>query len=180
MPINNQAIGSTNPKTGTYQRTVTRMQGVELKIPVASGVTKVPNNRIVSLQQDTEGNMYAVVARAAIAGHTLVGWGVLEQALQSGGISSISPNPNEFVDGDTVTVLRDPVDIYMIDFDPSNPPVQGIGTAYLDAKGRLSAVSSGGNIALEGAVFDSIPAREMANQLKDGCLFYQMLSPVKP
>jgi hypothetical protein len=180
MPINNQTIGSTNPKTGTYQRTIARMQGVELIIPVAAGVDYVTNNRIVSIQQDTEGNMFAVVSRAAIADYTLVGWGVLEEALQSGGNTAIAPVPNQFVDGDTVVVLRNPMDVYMIDFDPSNEPTPGIGTAYLDSKGRLTSVSSGGNIALEGAVFDSIPAREMSNQLKEGCLFYQMFSPIVP
>jgi hypothetical protein len=180
MPINNQAIGQTNPKTGTYQRTVSRMQGVELIIPEEAGVEYVTNNRIVSLQQDAEGNMYAVVARTAIAEHILVGWGVLEEALQSGGNTAIAPVPNQFVDGDTVVVLRDPQDVYMIDFDPSNEPTNGIGTAYLDIQGRLSSVSGSSNLALEGAVFNSIPAREMSNQLKDGCLFYQMNTPIQP
>lgn len=180
MPKTNQAIGETTPKTGTYQRSINRMQGVELKIPVAAGVETITNNRIVSLQQDTEGNMYAVLARAAIADHTLIGWGVLEEALQSGGNGSIAPEPNEFRDGDTVVVLRNPMDVYMIDFDPSNAPTNGIGTAYLDIQGRLTSVSSGGNKALVGSVFDSVPAREMSNQLKDGCLFYQMNSPVQP
>lgn len=180
MPINNQAIGQTNPKSGTYQRTVSRMQGLQLKIPEAAGVDFVTNNRIVSIQQDTEGNMYAVVARAAIADHILIGWGVLEEALQSGGNTAIAPTPNQFVDGDTVVVLRNPLDVYMIDVDPSNIPTMGIATAYLDIQGRLSSVSGSGNIALEGSVFDSIPAREMSNQLKDGCLFYQMNTPLQP
>lgn len=180
MPVNNQAIGQTNPKTGTYQRTVSRMQGVQLIIPEAAGVDYVTNNRIVSLQQDTEKNMYAVVARTAIDDYTLVGWGVLEEALQSGGNTAIAPVPNQYVNGDTVVVLRDPQDVYMIDFDPSNEPDYGIGTAYLDIQGRLSSVSGSGNIALEGAVFNSIPAREMNNQLKSGCLFYQMNTPLQP
>lgn len=180
MPIVNQAIGQTSPKTGTYQRTAKRMQGVELIIPVAAGVSYVTNNRIVSLQEDTQGNLYAVVARTAIASHTLVGWGVLEEALQSGGNTAIAPTPNQFVDGDTVVVLRDPTDVYMIDFDPSNEPTSGIGTAYLDIQGRLTSVSGSGNKALQGSVFESIPAREMSNQLKSGCKFYQLLSPIVP
>jgi hypothetical protein len=180
MPKTNQAIGETSPKTGTYQRSINRMQGVELIIPVAAGVEVVSNNRIVSLQQDAEGNMVAVVSREAIAGYTLVGWGVLEEALQSGGNGSIAPEPNEFRDGDTVVVLRNPMDVYMIDFDPSHIPTLGIGTAYLDRQGRLTSVSSGGNKALQGSVFDSVPAREMSNQIKDGCLFYQMNTPIVP
>lgn len=180
MPKINQAIGETSPKTGTYQRTTARMQGVELIIPDAAGVDTITNNRIVSLQQDTEGNMFAVLSRTAIASHIIVGWGVLEEALQSGGNSVIAPDPNQFKNRDTVVVLRNPMDVYMIDFDPSNAPTQGIGTAYLDIQGRLTSVSSGGNIALKGSVFDSVPAREMSNQLKDGCLFYQMNTPLEP
>lgn len=180
MPKVNQAIGQTSPKTGTYQRTISRMQGVELIIPDSAGVDFITNNRIVSLQQDTEGNMFAVLSRTAILDYTLVGWGVLEEALQSGGNSAIAPDPNQFVDGDTVVVLRNPMDVYMIDFDPSNEPDYGIGTAYLDAQGRLTSVSGSGNIALQGSVFDSVPAREMSNQLKDGCLFYQMNTPIEP
>lgn len=181
MPINNQAIGQTNPKTGTYQRTIARMQGVELIIPEDAGVEFVTNNRIVSLQQDTEGNMFAVVSPTVIDGYTLVGFGVLEEALQSGGNTAIAPTPNQYVDGDTVVVLRNPMDVYMIDVDPSNiPSTLGIGQGYIDAQGRISSVSGGGNVAIKGSIFDSVPAREMSNQLKDGCLFYQMNSPLEP
>ncbi len=180
MPITNQAIGATSPKLGTYQRTIKRMQGVEFRIPSEAGVDEVSNRRIVSLQQDTEGNMVAVLGYTVLAGHTIVGWGVLEEALQSGGYGSIAPEPNTFVDKDTVVVLRNPLDVYQIEFDPSNEPAYGISTAYLDVQGRLTSVSGGGNKALEGAVFNSIPAREMANQLQDGCLFYQMQSPIIP
>ena len=184
MPVNNQAIGQTSPKSGTYQRTLTRMQGVTLLIPTAAVVTSVPNNRIVSLQEDANGVMYAVVSPAAYNPCSgvmiIVGWGVLGEALQSGGVSSIAPTPNTFVDGDIVTVLRNPTDEYMIDYDPSNEPTDGIGTSYIDVQGRLSSSSAGSNKAVLGAVFNSIPGREMSNQLKDGCKFFQMYSPVAP
>jgi hypothetical protein len=180
MPITNQEIGQTSPKTGTYQRTAKRMDGVELKIPSAAGVSVVTNNRIVSLQQDLELNVYAVISPVALSDHIIIGWGVIEESLQSGGLGVIAPNPNEYRDGDSVTVLRSPYDVYAIDFDPSNEPTDGIGTAYLDVQGRLSSVSGGSNLALEGSVFSGIPAREMGNQLKDGCKFYQMQSPVVP
>jgi hypothetical protein len=179
MPINNQEIGNTSPKSGTYQRTAKRMDGVQLIVPEAVGPV-VTNNRIVSLQQDAEGNMFAVVATVALDGYILVGWGVLEESLQSGGLGVIAPNPNEYKDGDSVTVLRSPYDIYTVDFDPSNEPTDGIGTAYVDSRGRLSSSSAGSNVALQGSVFSSIPAREMGNQLKVGCKYYQMLSPVVP
>lgn len=180
MPINNQAIGQTSPKSGTYQRSAARMQGITLIIPGAAGVTEVSNNRIVSLQEDSDGKQFAVLARTAYNSMIIVGWGVLEEALQSGGVASIAPEPNTFKDGDTVTVLRNPIDVYMIDYDPSNEPTHGINTAYLDVQGRLSSVSGSSNLALQGVVFDSIPGREMSGQLKDGCKFYQMLSPVVP
>lgn len=179
MPGLSQPIGATAPKTGTFQFDSKRLQGVPLDLPTAAG-TSVTNNRIVNLQQDSIGVMYAVVSQGAVIYSSLVGWGVLEEALQSGGISSIAPSPNNFVNGDLVTVLRDPTQVYMIDYDPDNVPIKGIGTAYLDAKGRLSGSSAGGNLLLAGAVFSSVPGRQMANQLKTGCLFYQMKDPVTP
>lgn len=180
MPIPNQTIGSTQPKSGTYQYSIHRIQGIPLKIPVAAGVTSVSNNRIVSLQQDANGVMYAVISPVALASHTIIGWGVLEEALQSGGIASIAPSPNTFVDGDLVTVLRYLEEVFQIDYDPSNAPSLGIGTAYLDVQGRLSSAAGGSNLALHGVVFTSVPGRQMANQLKSGCYFYQLFSPLQP
>lgn len=180
MPNPSQAIGQTAPKSGTYQRTISRMQGVSLIIPAAAIVTSVSNNRIVSLQEDANGKMWAVIARTAYNSMIIVGWGVLEEALQAGGVSSIAPSPNTFVDGDIVTVLRNIEDVYMIDYDPSNPPTDGIGTAYIDVQGRLTSVSSGSNLAVKGAVFNSIPGREMSNQLKTNTKFYQLYTPLSP
>ena len=180
MPIANQQIGSTQPKSGTYQNSAKRIQGIPLKIPVAAGVSSVSNNRIVSLQVDANNVMYAVISPVALALHTLIGWGVLEEALQSGGLSSIAPTPNTFVDGDLVTVLSSVAETYMIDYDPSNAPTEGIATAYLDVQGRLSSSAAGSNLALKGAVFSAVPGRQMANQLKSGCKFYQMESPIVP
>lgn len=180
MPTPNQPIGATAPKSGTFQRDVHRLQGVPLKIPAAAGVSSVSNNRIVSLQVDANNIMYAVISPVAIASHTVIGWGVLEEALQSQGIDSISPSPNTFKDGDTVTVLRYPMQVMQIDYDASNAPTEGIATAYLDVQGRLSSSSAGSNLALKGAVFSCNPSMEMSNQLKSGCLYYQMESPVVP
>lgn len=180
MPIAAQKIGETEPKNGTYQYSIHRIQGIPLKIPVAAGVTSVSNNRIVSIQQDASAVMYAVISPVALASHTIIGWGVLEEALQSGGVSSIAPSPNTYVDGDLVTVLRYVEEVFQIDYDPSNPPTLGIQTAYLDVQGRLSSVSGGSNLALLGAVFSSVPGRQMANQLKSGCYYYQLYTPLKP
>ncbi len=180
MPKSHQSIGSTQPKTGTFQYDTHRLQGLPLKIPAGAGVSSVSNNRIVSLQVDSNNVMYAVVYPAQIADHTLIGWGVLEEALQSGGLTSIAPSPNTFVDGDTVVVLRYPMEAYMIDYDSSNAPTEGIGTAYIDAQGRLTSSSAGDNRAVKGAVFSAVPGRQMANQLKSYCKYFQMYSPVDP
>ncbi len=180
MPGLFQTIGSTSPKEGTYQYTAKRIAGIPLKIPDAAGVDSVTNRRIVSLQVDADNTLFAVISPAALASHTIVGWGVLEEALQSGGIASIAPNPNTYVDGDLVTVLRDPNEIYQIDTDPSNAPAEGISSAYLDVQGRISSVSSGSNIALEGAVFTATPGQQLSNQLTEDCVFYQMYTALKP
>lgn len=180
MPIPNQQIGSTTPKSGTYQFSEHRIQGVPLKMTAALASSSITNNRLVSLQEDVNGVRYAVPAPVAQAGLTIIGYGVLEEALQSGGVSSIAPTPNNFVDGDLVTVLRMVGDTYMIDYDPSNKPAVGIAGAYMDQQGRLSTVSSGSNLAITGSVFISVPGRQMANQLKTGCLFYEMATLVHP
>jgi len=180
MPIANQQIGSTQPKSGTYQFSEHRLQGITLKLPSGASYTSISNNRIVSLQEDTNGVRYAVPAPVAQAGLTIIGYGVLEEALQSSGNSSIAPSPNTFQDGDPVVVLRGIAETYMIDYDPSNKPTLGIATAYMDQAGRLSSVGSGSNLALKGSVFASVPGRQMANQLKTSCLFYEMESPVVP
>lgn len=177
MPLN---VGSTTPKDGTYVYTAKRLAGIPLKIPTAAGVDSVTNRRIVSLQVDADNVLYAVVSPAQLASHTLIGWGVLESALQSGGIASIAPDPNTFTDGDLVTVLRDPNEIYQIDTDESNPPTEGISSAYLDVQGRISSSSAGSNIALEGAVFTATPGQQLSNQLMEGCVFYQMYTALKP
>lgn len=180
MPIPAQTIGATSPKSGTFQYNAVRLAGLTLKIPDAAGVSSVSNRRIVSIQQDANENLFAVVSPVALASHTIVGWGVLEEALQAGGLSSIAPTPNNFVDGDTVVVLRNPSDVYMIDYDPSNEPTDGVASAYLDTQGRLSSSSAGDNIALQGAVFQGVPGQQMSSQLATNTRFYQLYTPLKP
>lgn len=180
MPVVNQTVGSTSPKTGTFQYDAKRIAGIPLKIPGAAGVSSVTNRRIVSLQQDSDNVLYAVISPVALASHTIVGWGVLEEALQSNGLASIAPNPNTFVDGDLVTVLRDPTEVYMIDFDPSHEPTEGINTAYLDVQGRLTSVSGGSNLALLGSVFSATAGQQLSNQLAENTKFYQLYTALKP
>jgi len=188
MPGINQNIGQTNPKTGTLQFTEKRIQGLTFHIPAAAGVTEVGNNRIVTLQEDTNGNRFAVLSPVAVVRSgvqlTIIGWGVLEEALQSGGVASISPTPNTYKEGDTVTVLRDIATTYMIDYDAANIPNVGIGTCRVDAQGRLTSVAAGAYggapVQLYGAVFKSVPGLQMENQKKEGTLFYQMKDALTP
>lgn len=181
MPIPSVKISETNPKPDTFQYTSKRLAGLRLIIPDAAGVTTVSNNRIVSIQENnTTKEMCAVISPVAISGYTIIGWGVLENALQMGGSGSIAPDPYSYVNGDTVVVLRDPQNVYMIDVDPSNSPTHGIGTAYIDAKGRLSSSSSGSNLLTSGAVFTAVAGIQLGNQLKTNCVFYQMFTSLEP
>ena len=181
MPIPSVKIAETNPKVDTYQYTSKRVAGLRLHIPSAAIVTEVSNNRIVSIQErNTTKELIAVISPVAISGYTIIGWGVLENALQSGGNSSIAPTPNTFVDGDTVVVLRDPDNVYMIDVDPSNSPTHGIGTAYIDVQGRLSSSSAGSNLLISGSVYTGVPGLQLSNQLKLNCIFYQMFTCLEP
>lgn len=181
MPIPSLRISETNPKVDTFQYNSKRLAGLRLIIPDAAGVDSVSNNRVVTLQENnTSKELVAVISPIAISGYRLIGWGVLENSLQSGGSGSIAPTPNTYVDGDTVVVLRDPDQIYMIDVDPSNVPTHGIGTAYVDAQGRLSSSSAGDNYNVSGSVFEGVPGIQMSNQLKTNTLFYQMFTGLEP
>lgn len=181
MPIPSVKISETNPKGGTYQYTSKRISGLRLVIPSSSGVASISNNRIVTIQEVTATQeMIAVSSPIQQASCKIIGWGVLEEALQSGGNSSIAPTPNNLVDGDTVTVLKDPSNVYMIDVDTSNVPVSGLAVAYVDGQGRLSSSSAGSNRKVSGATFSSVPGLQLAGQLKTGCIFYQMFTVVEP
>lgn len=176
---------STNASSFTLQFEEKRIDGLPLHIPAAAGVTSCTNRRIVTIQESTSGIRYAVLSPVAATGFaseslTIIGWGVLEGALQSGGLTSIAPAPLTFVDGDTVTVLRALSTTYMIDYDPSNVPAIGVGQAYVDQQGRLTSVTTGGNVHLGGPVFASVPGNQMLNQLLPNTYFYQLKDAVTP
>lgn len=176
MPIPNQTIGSTAPKSGTLQFIATRLQGLTLKFGPSAGVTEIPNTRIVSIQEETATKkMFAVVSPIALAGHTIIGWGVLEESLQSGGVASIAPTPNNYKAGDTVTVLTGLEDVYMIDVDPDNIPANGIAVAYLDLQGRLTSDDT--TYKLNGAVFTAVPGVQLSNQLKTNSKLFRFGFP---
>lgn len=185
MPQVPMQVGDTNPKPFTLQFQEGRIDGIPLHIPASAGVTSCSNRRIVTLQESTAGVRYAVLSPVAATGFasealTIIGWGVLEGALQSGGINSIAPAPLTFVDGDTVTVLRELSTTYMIDYDPSNKPTLGIATGYVDQQGRLTSVTTGDNVHLGGPVFASVPGLQMTNQLQTNTLYYQLKDAVTP
>jgi len=184
MPQPNQPITSTNSKTATYVYTAERMAGIPLKLQ--AGVESITNRRIVSIQQSSTGEMFAVAGFKAFpedvyTNMVVIGFGVLEEALQSGGIASIAPDPNNFVDGDIVTVLNKMGDIYQVDYDPDNIPDNGISfititqlEVRVDLQGRLTSVAADADhFQLNGAVFTSVPGPQMKNQLIDGAKFFK-------
>jgi len=174
-------IGETNPKTGTMQFVAGRQAGLRLLLTQA-GVTEISNYRIMSIQESPDGIRYAVPGLKAAEDPNdpyedlvIVGAGVLEEASQSGGITSIAPNPNNFVDGDTVTVLCFPTEAYMIEFDSTNEPDTGIASCRVNLEGKLTSVAADSdNIQIQGSVFISTIGLQMANQLKTNTKFYMM------
>ena len=187
MPQVNQQIGQTIPKSGTYQATLNRIDGITFLIPSNAGVSSVGVHRIVSLQEDVNGNMYAVLGPFSMtynySAMTIVGYGVLEESLQSGGINSISPTPNTYVQGDIVTVRRGFGEVYMIDYDTTSVPSKGIAatTATIDVQGRLCGASADGtHKQVNGAIFSSVPGLQLQGQLQSGTLFYMMKDAVTP
>lgn len=184
MPGLAQNIGQTTPKTGTLQDIEHRIDGIPLIIPSAAGVSSCPNNRIVTIQENAAFQRFAVLSPVAYSDsfetYIIIRWGVLEYALQSGGVNSIAPTPATFVDGDLVTVLCGVGVTFMVDNDPSNAPTRGIGTGYVDQQGRLTSVTSGGNVHLAGTVFKSVTGLQLTNQLKTNSFFYQMKDAVTP
>lgn len=185
MPIPSLEITTTNPKTGTLQYNDGRQAGLILKFQ--SGVTSVTNRRIVSIQEDANGKRYAVPGLKVLPDPAepiytvliIVGVGVLEEALQSGGIASIAPDPNNFVDGDEVTVLNKLNDVYQIDTDPDNEPTVGIASCRVDEEGRLTSVGADAdNIQINGSVSISVPGSQMTNQLNTDAKFYKLKDSV--
>ena len=182
MPIAPLEISSTAPKTGTFQYNDGRQAGLILKLQ--SGVTSVTNRRIVSIQQDSLGQRYAVPGLKAYPDDeytdmVIIGVGVLEEALQSGGIASIAPDPNTLVDGDEVVVLNRLDNVYQIDYSLASEPTIGIASCRVDLAGRLVATSADSdNIQINGAVSTSVPGPQMSGQLQPGCKFYKLKDSV--
>ena len=186
MPKAPLTIGETNPKSGALEDQTKMSSGLRFVIPAALGITSVKNDRIVSIQEDDDGNQYAILSNVdetidSTIACKIIRWGFLEEALQSGGHGAIAPDPNTFVDGDIVKVMSYANARFAVAYDPDNKPVIGIGSARVDNRGRLSSVAAdASHIQLVGAVSEGKPGLQLANQLKSGCQYYQLNTPVVP
>lgn len=186
MPGLNQKIGDSIPKTGAFQYSSKRIQGVPLTIPAGVGVTETSPRHFVSLQEDAAGNIHAVLGHKPYVADVyetwkVIGYGILEEALQSNTNASIAPAPNTYNNGTLVTVIRDIHAINAVAVDPDNVPDVGIATATIDNRGRLSSVAADADHKqTAGAVFTGKMALEMDNLLAADHVYFQLNSPVAP
>lgn len=185
----NLQIGETNPTSSTLQYKANRLAGLTLVVPTASAALltdgEVPVGSLVSIQEYPTGGIKAVLGPVADADDeynvgVIVGYGFIEESLQSQGRGSINPTPGIFKAGDRVAVVMNPGEVYAVPYDTDNAPTHGISTAYFNKAGELTSVSSGGNVAAEGAVFSGIAGLQLSNQLKTGYLFYRKSTPLQP
>lgn len=185
----NLQIGETNPTDSTLQFKASRLAALPLVVPTAAAALltdgEVPIGTLVSIQEYPTGGVKAVVGPDADADDAyntgvIIGFGFIEQGLQSEGRGSIAPQSNVFKEGDRVVVVTDVNEVYAVPFVTGSEPTHGVSTAYFTKAGKLTSVSGGGNVAAEGACFSGIAGLQLSNQLKTGYLFYRKNSPVQP
>lgn len=185
----NLQIGETNPTDSTLQFKASRLAALPLVVPTAAAALltdgEVPIGTLVSIQEYPTGGVKAVVGPVADSDDeynvgVIIGYGFIEQGLQSEGRGAIAPANGIFKEGDRVVVVTDVNEVYAVPYDTDHTPTHGISTAYFTKAGKLTSVSSGGNVAAEGAVFSGIAGLQLSNQLKTGYLFYRKSSPVQP
>jgi len=189
MPNYPQAISETAPKTGSAQYQTRRISGLLFKVPTLSPVASdIPVGRMVTIQEDSLGNQYAVLGFKAYEQdeyetYTVIGYGVIEEALQSGITGNAAPTPNVYNDGDRVTVITGAGLICALEHEADHAPAVGIAVTNntVDDYGRLTDRTAGANYKqLTGAVSYGVPSTQMANQLKPDHAFYQFVSPLAP
>lgn len=196
MPQHIQNIGETSPKQGTYQYSDNRVSDLILKLP--SGVSEISNRRIVSVQESSKGIQYAIPGTLAFEEKaasgttpavkmTVLRVGVLEYALQSGGVDSISAKSDVLKDGDRVVVLSNVNSVYMIDYLSTAKPAKGKGD-ITDSNGSICRVDNQGRLVstasttaaplgeIFGSVFYTTPGNQLGNQLLDNTAFYKLFS----
>lgn len=175
MPSGALQINRTNSKTGTYVRDGRRWTGIPLKFSDAATPVPITNRRIVTIVEETATKkLFAVPGtHTDLTGHTLiVPTAVLEQAGQTGLTGSESADGQIFNEGDLVTVLVEPTDVYMVDYDPSNIPAPGLATCRVDDQGRLTSVVAGTGIEdFEGSNWSGVGGFELKGQLMDETRF---------
>lgn len=186
----NLQLGETNPTTSTLQYKAERLAGVPLVVPAAAAALltngEVPVGTLVSIQEYPTGGIKAVVGPIADATDEyntgiIIGYGFIEESLQSEGRGSIAPTPGIYKAGDRVAVVMAVGEVYAVPYDTGQTaPTHGISTAYFTKAGKLTSVSGGGNVAADGAVFSGLIGLQLTNQLKTGYLFYRKESPLKP
>lgn len=186
----NLQFGETNPTPSTLQYKASRLAGLTLVVPAAAAALltdgEVPIGSLVSLQQYPSGGIKAVLGPVADADSeynvgVIIGYGHIEQGLQSGNRGSIAPKDGVFKAGDRVVVLTTPNEVFAVPYDTDETaPTPGISTAYFTKAGLLTSVSGGGNVAAEGAVFSSVAGLQLSNQLKTGYLFYRKKTALEP
>lgn len=185
----NLQLGETNPTDSTLQYKAGRLAALTLVVPAAAAALltdgKVPIGTLVSIQEYPTGGIKAVVGPVADSSDEynvgiIVGYGFIEQGLQSEGRGSIAPANGIFKAGDRVVVVTSPGEVYAVPYDTNNAPTHGISTAYFNLAGKLSSVAGGGNVAAEGAVFSGLAGLQLSNQLKTGYLFYRKSTPLQP
>ena len=185
----NLQIGETNPTDSTLQYKASRLAALPLVVPTAAAALltdgEVPIGTLVSIQEYPSGGIKAVVGPIADDADeynvgVIIGYGFIEQGLQSEGRGAIAPKNGVFKAGDRVVVVTSPNEVYAVPYDTDNTPTHGISTAYFNKAGKLTSVSSGGNVAAEGAVFSGLAGLQLSNQLKPGYLFYRKSTPLEP
>ena len=185
----NLQIGETNPTDSTLQFKAGRLAALPLVVPTAAAALltdgEVPVGTLVSIQEYPTGGVKAVVGPIADDSDeyntgVIIGYGFIEQGLQSEGRGSIAPANGIFKAGDRVVVVTSPGEVYAVPFVAGSEPTHGIGTAYFSKAGKLTSVSGGGNVAAAGACFEGVAGLQLSNQLKPNYLFYRKASPVTP
>lgn len=188
MPGNPQAISETSPKTGSAQFQTRRIAGLPLIIPstLSPLPTYVPVGRIGTIQEDANKNQYFVLGHKAYeldeyTTYAIISYGVLEESSQSGFGNPTTGQPNQFANGDRVTVITGAGVICAVEYEADHQPSVGIAVTNntVDDFGRLTDRTAATDYKqTTGAVSLGVPGLQLKNQLKPGYVFYQFTSPL--
>ncbi len=188
MPGNPQAIAETTPKTGSVQYGTRRISGLPLIIPstLSPLPATVPVGRIVSIQENANKQQFAVLGHQPYEPdeyetYVVIGYGVIEEALQSGIGASAAPTANEFANGDPITVITGAGLICAVEYEASHAPTPGIAVTNntVDNFGRLTDRTAAADYKqTTGAVSLGVPSLQLKNQLRPNMVNYQFVPPL--